>query len=101
MLSIHQPNSRILELFDHVMLLGNGAMNFFGTVPQSLEYFTSIGFTPPKEYTPTDFYLQITDINFGTHSDFDFEGSFGCSVLSQKLIRFLDKVKRDGSFALL
>jgi ABC-type multidrug transport system ATPase subunit len=29
MLSMHQPNSRILELFDNVLLLGGGAMNFF------------------------------------------------------------------------
>jgi ABC-type multidrug transport system ATPase subunit len=61
MLSIHQPNSRILDLFDHIMLLGGGAMNFFGTVPQSIEYFTSIEFTPPKEYTPTDYFLQVSD----------------------------------------
>ena len=75
MLSIHQPNSRILDLFDNVMLLGGGAMTFFGTIPESVKYFTSIGFPPLPQYTPTDYFLQITDPNFGSHSSsFNFEG---------------------------
>ena len=73
-LSIHQPNSRILELFDNIMLLGGGGMNFFGTVPESIEYFTSIGFAPPADYVPTDFFLQVTDPNFNTRTDLNFEG---------------------------
>ena len=75
MLSIHQPNSRILDLFDNVMLLGGGAMTFFGTIPESIEYFTSIGFPPLPQYIPTDFFLIITDPNFGSYcNSFNFEG---------------------------
>lgn len=128
MISIHQPNSRILELFDHIMFLGGGGMTFFGTVPESVDYFTDIGkylrcllsvfvyvsmcgwmcvsilllscfslhvtltlsiplfclsflgFPPPAEYTPSNYFLQITDANFGTRNDFDFEGT--CHSLS-------------------
>eukprot|EP01033_Poteriospumella_lacustris_P003037 gene3037-2222_t len=64
-ISIHQPNSRILELFDHIMLIGGGGMIFFGTVPQSIRYFSNIGFPPPEEYTPTDVFLQMTNISGG------------------------------------
>lgn len=95
-ISIHQPNSRILELFDHVLLLGGGGSLFFGTVPQSVEYFTSIGFAPPRKYTPTDVFLQVSDANFGEHQDFDFEGSFACSSYSAVLDTFLDNVTRSG-----
>eukprot|EP01036_Dinobryon_divergens_P033941 gene33941-43849_t len=96
MLSIHQPNSRILELFDHILLLGGGGMLFFGTVPESINYFTSIGFCPPREYTPTDYFLQVSDSTFGTHVDFDFEGSFACSDICSRLMNFLDDLKRKG-----
>ena len=74
LLSIHQPNSYILELFDNIMLLGRGGMNFFGTVPESIEYFTSIGFAPPADNVPTDFFLQVTDSNFNARTDINFEG---------------------------
>lgn len=76
MLNIHQPNARILELFDHILLLGNGSMLFFGTVQESLEYFTNLGFMIPSNYTPTDIYLQLIDKNFGSNQNYDFENAF-------------------------
>lgn len=102
MISIHQPNSRILELFDHLLLLGSGGDDagggslFFGTVPESIAYFTSIGFTPPEGYTPTDVFLQITDKSFGTNYDFDFEGTFACSNYAAKLNTMIDENARSG-----
>jgi ABC-type multidrug transport system ATPase subunit len=100
MLSIHQPNARILELFDHIMLLGGGGMSYFGTVPDSVKYFTSIGFPPPKEYTPTDYFLQISDPHFGSRSDFNFLGSFASSFQCGKLQALLDKTSREGSYGI-
>lgn len=99
MLSIHQPNSRILELFDQIMLIGGGGMLFFGTVPEASSYFTDIGFPPPENFTPTDFYLKISDKDFGTQTDYDFEGSFYSSRYCTKLIGFLDTIKRRGADA--
>jgi hypothetical protein len=102
MISIHQPNSRILELFDHILLLGSAGENlgsgmlFFGTVPESIAYFSSIGFAPPEEYTPTDVYLQVTDKNFGSNVDFDFEGTFACSSYASKLSLLIDEYSRTG-----
>lgn len=95
-ISIHQPNSRILELFDNILLIGGGGMIFFGTVPESIKYFSSIGFPPPEEYTPTDVFLQVSDANFGDNHDFDFEGSFACSKYASNLMNLLDEVKRTG-----
>eukprot|EP01033_Poteriospumella_lacustris_P017043 gene17043-12197_t len=95
-ISIHQPNSRILELFDHIMLIGGGGMIFFGTVPQSIRYFSNIGFPPPEEYTPTDVFLQVSDANFGDNHDFDFEGAFAASKYASRLHNLLDEVKRTG-----
>ena len=98
MMSIHQPNSRILELFDNILLLGGGSMLFFGTVPESIDYFSNIGFPPPKDYTPTDFFLQVSDSNFGTNAEFDFEGSFQSSVNAERLGHFLESVRKEGEY---
>jgi energy-coupling factor transporter ATP-binding protein EcfA2 len=97
MLSIHQPNSRILDLFDHILVLGNdGGMVYFGTVPNAVSHFTDIGYPPPKGYTVTDFMLQVTDTNFTEDNKFDFEGSFVCSRQYQELQELLEYVKAHG-----
>eukprot|EP00599_Poterioochromonas_sp_BG-1_P003195 CAMPEP_0173133204 /NCGR_PEP_ID=MMETSP1105-20130129/595_1 /TAXON_ID=2985 /ORGANISM="Ochromonas sp., Strain BG-1" /LENGTH=1323 /DNA_ID=CAMNT_0014044843 /DNA_START=330 /DNA_END=4298 /DNA_ORIENTATION=+ len=111
-MSIHQPNSRILELFDHILLLSGeqagatgskagGGMLFFGTVPESIEHFTSIGFPPPSTYTPTDVFLQVTDANFGTHREIDFEGTYACSPYFKRLHHLLREVERSGMYRAL
>ena len=81
MLSIHQPNSRLLELVDHIMVLGDGTMNFFGTVSESIEHLTDIGFPPPPNYTATDYFLQVSNQNFEGHSSVNFAGIFHCLIL--------------------
>ena len=74
MMSIHQPNSRLLDLMDHIMVLGRGTMNFFGTIPESIEYLNSIGFPLPSEYTATDYFLAVSDRNFTGYSNINFGG---------------------------
>jgi len=88
-MSIHQPNSRILDLFDHILLLGSGAMQYFGTVPDSIAYFTGLGFSIPSQYTPTDVLLQLTDRNFGIHQNYDFEEAF---ISSQYAISVIETI---------
>lgn len=96
-LAIHQPNSRILELFDHVLVLGEGNMTFFGTVQESISHFTVLGAPPPMKYTPTDFYLQITDTNFTDDKKFDFEGAYVSSKYYFQLMDLLENVKTNGT----
>lgn len=98
MLSIHQPNSRILGLFDHILILGDdGSMVFFGTVAESVEHFTQIGYAPPTKYTPTDYYLNIIDTNFSKSAHkFDFVGAFNSSQKWLDLIELIDLVESRG-----
>ncbi|CAN0102424.1 unnamed protein product [Pylaiella littoralis] len=66
-MSIHQPNGRILELFDNILLLGRGGSIFFGTLPEAIQHFTDIGHPPPSGQVPTDFFMQarlVTDVSF-------------------------------------
>lgn len=96
LMSIHQPNSRIVELFDHVLLLSEGGMLFFGTLNEAVAYFAEIGF-PADTFTPTDIFLRVTDPNFGVAQKFDFEGSFASHPLSLKLNVLLGDVCRYGA----
>ena len=75
-LSIHQPNSRILSLFDHILLLERGSTIFFGSVPQSMEFFSRNGHPCPPAVTPTDYFLQISDSNFSFAKAVDFHRVF-------------------------
>jgi hypothetical protein len=75
-LSIHQPNSRILELFDKLILMDQGSFIYFGSVPGATSYFSKIGYPCPETGTPTDYFLQISDSNFNLESEFDFEQAF-------------------------
>jgi ABC-type multidrug transport system ATPase subunit len=64
MLNIHQPNPKILALFDHILIMENGACVYFGTLPDSISHFSSLGHICQGGVTPTDFFLQITDSKF-------------------------------------
>eukprot|EP01038_Epipyxis_sp_PR26KG_P013595 gene13595-18245_t len=76
-LTIHQPNSKILELFDHIMLLGCGSTVYFGTLDEAQGYFSNLGFICPDSVTPTDYFLQISDTNYSySDSNIDFHGEF-------------------------
>ena len=75
-LTIHQPNSKILNLFDHLLLLNQGASVYFGSVPQSLAYFSGLGYPCPNTVTATDYFLQISDLNFTSAAQFDFEKAY-------------------------
>ena len=84
-LTIHQPNSKILDLFDHLLLLNQGASVYFGTVLQSLAYFSGLGYPCPKSVTPTDYFLQISDSNFTSAAHFDFERAYLESAIYTEL----------------
>lgn len=88
--TIHQPNSRILELFDHLMLMESGTTTYFGPAAAACEYFSGIGFPCPVGVTPTDYFLQISDTNFST-IDFDFTDAFAKSSQAAAVNDLLDR----------
>eukprot|EP01100_Stratorugosa_tubuloviscum_P012857 TRINITY_DN622_c0_g1_i1.p1 TRINITY_DN622_c0_g1~~TRINITY_DN622_c0_g1_i1.p1 ORF type:complete len:709 (-),score=327.95 TRINITY_DN622_c0_g1_i1:57-2183(-) len=59
-LSIHQPNSKLFHLLDHVIFIARGNIVYNGPTNQNLlDYFQSIGHTIPYATNPADF---ITDL---------------------------------------
>lgn len=93
-LSVHQPNSALLELFDHLLLLDRGSSIFFGTLDQSIAYFEKIGFLCPHAVTPTDYFLKISDSNFHYSEDFDFKAAFSSSAEGAEVKAKLEECKK-------
>lgn len=65
--SLHQPNTRLLHLFDHLCLLSSeGKCTYFGPTLDACHYFASIGpkphgFACPAGTTPTDHFLHLIE----------------------------------------
>jgi ABC-type multidrug transport system ATPase subunit/Ca2+-binding EF-hand superfamily protein len=58
---IHQPRKFIFDLFDSVLLLGvGGRMVYHGSVADSFEYFTSLGYSLPQGESLADWLIDIS-----------------------------------------
>ncbi|CAL9056170.1 unnamed protein product [Musa banksii] len=44
--SVHQPASRVYQMFDSVLLLSEGSCLYFGKARDAMDYFGSVGFAP-------------------------------------------------------
>ena len=58
-LTIHQPSKRIYNMFDSLLLMAKGSVDYFGEAHEApLEFFKSHGFDCEQTYNPVDFYLE-------------------------------------------
>ena len=58
LLTIHQPNYKILKMFDKIMLLTKGTMVYFGNVDDCIKHFEQQGEIPEKYQNPADFFIE-------------------------------------------
>ena len=54
-LTIHQPSSDILRLFDDMIILNHGKIIYLGEVNNLVNYFSSIGYHCPEYTNPSDY----------------------------------------------
>lgn len=59
--SMHQPSSRVYQMFDSVLVLSEGRPLYFGKGSEALGYFESIGFSPSFPMNPADFLLDLAN----------------------------------------
>ncbi|KAL5558464.1 hypothetical protein UlMin_034675 [Ulmus minor] len=59
--SIHQPSSRVYQMFDSVLVLSEGRCLYFGKGNQAMSYFESVGFSPSFPMNPADFLLDLAN----------------------------------------
>ncbi|XP_020232821.1 ABC transporter G family member 26 isoform X2 [Cajanus cajan] len=66
--TIHQPSSRIFHMFDKLLLISEGYPVYYGKAKDTMEYFSSLRFSPQISMNPAEFLLdlatgQVNDIS--------------------------------------
>lgn len=65
-MTIHQPSSRIYNMFHTVLLLSEGVPLYYGKGSEAMEYFSGIGYEPEIAMNPSDFLLDLAN---GVYTD--------------------------------
>ncbi|KAJ3320827.1 hypothetical protein HDV06_004838 [Boothiomyces sp. JEL0866] len=63
LMTIHQPRTDILNLFDKIMLLSIGKTMWFGSTPDAVVHFENLGYHLPPKTNPSDFFIDIITID--------------------------------------
>ncbi|CAI0557126.1 unnamed protein product [Linum tenue] len=60
--SVHQPSSRVYQMFDSVLVLSEGRSLYFGKGgDEPMGYFGSVGYSPSFPMNPADFLLDLAN----------------------------------------
>nr|XP_009406087.1 PREDICTED: ABC transporter G family member 25-like isoform X1 [Musa acuminata subsp. malaccensis] len=86
--SVHQPASRVYQMFDSVLLLSEGSCLYFGKARDAVDYFGSVGFAPKFHVNPADFMLDLA--NGVTQTDY--QGDAEKSAVKQSLVSSYNSV---------
>lgn len=62
-MSIHQPRSDILFLFDQVCLLSKGNVVYCDDMKNIIPYFGNIGFKVPSMVNPADYFVDLSSVD--------------------------------------
>ncbi|PSC69664.1 ABC ATP-binding isoform 1 [Micractinium conductrix] len=62
--TIHQPRSSIYALFDHLCLLSEGRLLYFGAAAGAAGYFAAAGHVCPPHHNPADFLLDLISVDY-------------------------------------
>lgn len=62
-ISIHQPRSDILFLFDHVCILSKGNTVFCDKMDNMIPYFKSIEYNVPDLVNPADYFIDLSSVD--------------------------------------
>lgn len=52
---VHQPSSRLMQLFDDILVMSGGKVLYSGAQDEMLNYFQKANFACPQYYNPADF----------------------------------------------
>lgn len=69
--TIHQPQQKIFELFDNLILMKLGSIIYQGAAHKSLDYFNAIGKPVPQGENPADHILNVITPSPSEHDKHD------------------------------
>jgi len=58
--TIHQPASEVFSLFDRCIMMKSGRIFYQGPTSHMVSHFSSLGFSCPYNYNPSDFIMQLS-----------------------------------------
>ncbi|CAH9087960.1 unnamed protein product [Cuscuta europaea] len=59
--SVHQPSSRVFQMFSSVLVLSDGKCLYFGKANEAMSYFESVQLSPAFPMNPADFLLDLAN----------------------------------------
>lgn len=62
--TIHSPSSEAFFFFDRLVLMCDGHIVYQGKAQQSVEHFTSMGFSVPRFGNPADFFMKELSVKY-------------------------------------
>ncbi|KAJ0116349.1 hypothetical protein J7T55_007328 [Diaporthe amygdali] len=83
--SIHQPSTATFNLFDKLLLLGEGRTHFFGPLGAVEPYFESVGRALPLHVNPAEFLLDQVSVDFAGREEGGDGSSKGDAAARQRL----------------
>lgn len=102
LITIHQPSSEIVAMFDKLLLMAAGRVAFFGAPAAALKFFADIGAPCPPNHAATEHYVQVLGIRPG-FEDEDRErvsricDTFAVGPMGKQIQRDVTKVDRRAS----
>eukprot|EP01127_Copromyxa_protea_P019219 TRINITY_DN6182_c0_g1_i1.p1 TRINITY_DN6182_c0_g1~~TRINITY_DN6182_c0_g1_i1.p1 ORF type:complete len:624 (-),score=96.66 TRINITY_DN6182_c0_g1_i1:165-2036(-) len=57
--TIHQPQAKIFNVFDNLILLSKGAMVYSGSASAAIKHFQKIGYPCPEHENPADHFMDV------------------------------------------
>ncbi|XP_065356937.1 ATP-binding cassette subfamily G member 4 [Calliphora vicina] len=57
---VHQPSSRLMQLFDDILVMSGGRVLYSGAQEQMIQCFQKASFECPQYYNPADFVLEVS-----------------------------------------
>jgi ABC-type multidrug transport system ATPase subunit len=57
--TLHQPQSKIFEMFDDIMLLKAGRVVYYGPTQDAIKFYADAGFPVPPMTNPADHFLDV------------------------------------------
>ena len=74
--TIHQPSSKVYQMFDRILLMSEGRTAFIGPKNEAISFFKSLGYPCPLNYNPADHFVYTLAIIPGDR-DYSREKSIG------------------------
>jgi len=96
--TIHQPNSRLLEQFDHLYIVANGQCMYQGAVNDLVPFLQSGTLSCPSYHNPADFVIDVASGEYGDiMSDFVKKIANGRLLYQEERLAITDEVDGDRS----